>query len=179
LPKATADETKATDALAPVDPTSILVSNDFQSVLAEYGITPGDMYVPEPPTVVKENFDQLITIDAPAYDKHGNKLGGDKYVGRSGPLMFLEKQGETGGDKFKSSGYDGFYTYKVLSPSKGVVIVTPGRREDGSKPEIVKFFDSQRAGAWFEIMAVRTNSDFRTFNPIPLQADSVRILQGK
>lgn len=152
-------------ALAAVDAGTILDPNSFESVLAEYGVTAGEMYVPEPPTVLKQNLDQVCELTTAVYDARGNAFA--DVNGHSGPLMFLAKGAEIDGDKFE--GYDGFYVYDILHPIKGKLAVTIGRPEGDKKPTLVRYLDTLKPGAWFQVASMSTSKGFRVFNPIPVQ----------
>src|ERR1035437_6674296 len=121
--------------------------SEFDSILNEYGITTADVYVPEAPTITKANFDELCVLHTELKDKNGDTI--KRVIGHSGPLMFLEKTGETDGDKFAESGYDGFYIYTLLQPQKGKVVITLGRPKGEKTPPIVRFMDSMSKGAMF------------------------------
>jgi hypothetical protein len=163
LVKAATKEEESTELVT--NPHSILGPNSFESVLAEYGVTAATMTIPEPPTVLKQNFDQLCELTTPVFDTHGNQF--QDVIGHTGPIMFLSKEAEYDGEKFKD--YDGFYVYAVLHPMKGKCVVTIGRPADGDKPAIVRYFDTLTAGAWVQVASFKTSHDFRVFNPIPVQ----------
>lgn len=164
MPKS-APSTEDVTALATVNPAGILDPNAFASVLAEYGVTAANMTVPEPPTVLKQNFDELCDLTTQVRDSHGNLF--KDVIGHTGPLMYLTKEAEYDGDKFQD--YDGFYVYALLHPLKGKCVVTIGRPKDGDRPAIVRFMDTLTAGAWFQVGAFQTSHGFRVFNPIPVQ----------
>lgn len=151
--------------LATVNPADILAPNSFASILAEYGVTPSTMTVPEPPTVTKANFDELCDLTTPIFDTHGNQF--QDVIGHSGPIMYLGKEGEYDGDKFKD--YDGFYVYAVLHPVRGKTVVTIGRPADGDVPSIVRYMNGLAAGAWLQVAVMQTSKGFRVFNPVPVQ----------
>lgn len=143
------------------------IPSEFDSILNEYGITTADVYVPEAPTITKANFDELCVLHTELKDKNGDTI--KRVIGHSGPLMFLEKNGETDGDKFADSGYDGFYIYTLLQPQKGKVVITLGRPKGDKTPPIVRFLDSLTKGAMVQVASVETSGGFHTFNPVPVQ----------
>jgi hypothetical protein len=151
------------------DPTAAMVPNlsEFDSILAEYGITQSDVYTPEAPTITKANFDELCIMHTELKDKNGDAI--KNVIGHTGPLMFLENNGEKDGDKFTDSGYDGFYIFTLLSPAKGKVIITLGRPQGENTPPLVKFLDTLKKGALFQVASVKTSGGFHTFNPVPVQ----------
>jgi hypothetical protein len=157
---------QSTDTVERTLPAPVLPPiNSFESVLAEYGVTEANMYVPSPPTVQKQNLDQLCILTTPVLDERGEEL--KNVIGHSGPMVYLGKEGEKDGDKF--SGYDGFYIYAVLHPKKGKTVVTIGRPEGDKQPAIVRFLDSLKAGAWIQIASFKTSSNYHTFGPVPVQ----------
>lgn len=141
--------------------------SEFDNILAEYGITQSDVYVPEAPTITKSNFDELCTLKSPLADRTGTAI--KRVMGHSGPLMFLERNGEKDGDKFAEAGYDGFYIYTILHPKKGKVVITLGRPTGERKPPLVSFLDTLTKGAMFQVAAVETSSGYHTFNPVRVQ----------
>lgn len=141
--------------------------SEFDSILAEYGITESEIYVPEAPTVTKANFDELCILHSELVDKHGETI--KNVIAHTGPLMFLENNGAKDGDKFADSGYDGFYIFTVLQPQKGKVVITLGRPTGENTPPLVKFLDSLKKGAMFQVASVKTSGGFHTFNPVPVQ----------
>ena len=150
-----------------VDSSLTAVPSEFDSILAEYGITQADVYVPEAPTITKANFDELCILHTAIVDKFGEPI--KRVIGHTGPLMFLEANGEKDGDKFADSGYDGFYIYTVLQPQKGKVVITLGRPAGDTTPPIVRFLNSMTKGAMFQVASVETSGGFHTFNPVPVQ----------
>ena len=159
MPKAASQEVIGSDLTA--------VPSEFDSILAEYGITQADVYVPEAPTITKANFEELCVLHTPLVDKHGEAI--KRVIGHSGPLMFLENNGEKDGDKFADSGYDGFYIYTLLQPQKGKVVITLGRPRGENTPPLVKFLNTLTKGAMFQVASVETSGGFHTFNPVPVQ----------
>lgn len=141
--------------------------SEFDSILAEYGITESDVYVPEAPTVTKANFDELCVLHSELHDKNGDVI--KNVVGHSGPLMFLESNGAKDGDKYAESGYDGFYIFTIIQPQKGQVVITLGRPTGEKTPPLVKFLDTLKKGAIFQVASVKTSGGFHTFNPVPVQ----------
>jgi hypothetical protein len=139
--------------------------NSFESVLAEYGVTPSTAYVPSPPTVQKSNLRELCIFTTEVKDERGEVLKGVK--GHTGPMMFLERQAEYDGEKYE--GYDGFIVYVVLHPKKGKTIVTIGRPKGDKLPPIIRFFDSLKAGAWVQVAEIATSKGYGVYVPVPVQ----------
>lgn len=141
--------------------------SEFDGILAEYGITAANAYVPEAPTITKANFDELCVLKTPLVDKNGTPI--KRVIGHSGPLMFLGFEGEKDGDKFTESGYDGFYIFTVLAPGKGKTVITLGRPTGEKTPPLIAFLKTLTAGAVFQVASVETSSGYHTFNPVPVQ----------
>ena len=150
-----------------IDAALTAVPSEFDSILAEYGITQADVYVPEAPTITKANFDELCILHSELRDKFGEPI--KRVIGHTGPLMFLENNGEKDGDKFADSGYDGFYIFTLLQPQKGKVVITLGRPVGENTPPLVKFLSTLTKGAMFQVASVETSGGFHTFNPVPVQ----------
>lgn len=146
---------------------NIFDPNSFEAVLAEYGITADAVHVATPQTVGKANFEMLCDLKDSVVDSYGNPV---EHIGTSGPLMFLEKKGETDADDF--AGYDGFYIYALLHPKRGQVVVTLGRPEGEGKPAVPAFLDTLQPGALFQVAMISTRSGFKTFVPVPVQPSS-------
>lgn len=140
------------------------IPEDYERILAEYGVTASDLYAPAPPMTVKQNFDQLCTLDYPIYDERDNLIKCEKH---SGPMIFLEKGQEIDGDKFE--GYDGFYIYTLLHPKLGKTVVTLGRPEGERKPAVASWFDTLKPGAAVHVAMQKTSNDYRIFVPVPPQ----------
>lgn len=165
-----AETTQEGAALAPVekmDPTEFFSPNSLDSIMREYGITASDMTAPIPPTALKQNFEQLCSEKSEIVDEYGNTFA--KVNGHTGPLMFLGKQGEYDGDKF--TGYDGFYVYAIVHPTKGKTVVTMGRPEGEVRPAVVNYLDSLKPGQVFQVAEFATSKGFKVFNPVPVQRD--------
>jgi hypothetical protein len=148
-----------------IAPESLPSVNSFESVLAEYGVTAAQSYIPQPPTAVKSNLRELCVFTTEVKDERGETIKNVK--GHTGPMMFLEKQAEYDGARFE--GYDGFYVYVLLHPKKGKTIVTVGRPTGEKLPPVVRFFDSLKAGAWVQIAEIGTSKGYGVYQPIPVQ----------
>jgi hypothetical protein len=147
----------------------------YNDVLKKYGVTPDEMYAPPAPTVYKSNLRMLAKLTTPLYDNDGQAI--QNVIGHTGPLMFLGKKGEVTPKESRYSGYDGFYIYAVLHPKHGESVVTIGRpiaSDDKELPieRIIKFLDSLKPGAWFQIAEIKTGSGFGTYIVVPVQRSS-------
>lgn len=147
--------------------TAMVGVSEVDDILAEYGITTAEVYVPDAPTITKSNFDELCTLHTEIKDGKGNTV--KDVIGHSGPLLFLELNGEKDGDKFAESGYDGFYIFTIWNKEKGKVIITLGRPTGEKTPPLVNFLKTLKPGAVFQVASVKTNSGYHTFNPVPVQ----------
>lgn len=163
MPK-TAEETKPVET---AELSTVFDSpNDYAAVLQEYGIVATEITAPKPPTTLKQNLDQLMTESGPLVDEKGNSIKND---GFTAPLIFLAAEGEYDGDRFE--GYDGFYVYAFLHPQRGKIVVTIGRPEGEHDPRVIGWLKQRKAGDLVQIAQVMTSHGFRTFNPVPPQAN--------
>jgi hypothetical protein len=132
-----------------------------------YGITPADVTVPVPATPTALNFIELCSLTTPITDEFGNQY--EDVMGHTGPLMFLEKRGESDGDKYDA--YDGFYIYAIMAPAKGEVIVTVGRLKGDKKGSVPVYLDGLTKGQLFQVARFKTSHGYGVLNPIPVQID--------
>lgn len=154
-------------AVVKADVLSMFGTDALAAIQQEYGVTPADVSAPIPATPTKFNLDQLCSLKTQVTDQYGNIY--EDINGHSGPVMFLEKQGEYDGDKF--TGYDGFYVYALAIPGKGKSVITIGRPVGEKKPAVVAYLDGLTKGQLFQVASFATSKGFRVFNPIPVQQD--------
>lgn len=148
----------------PVDLATVFDPNSMEAVLAEYGITAGDFYIPAAPTVQTSGFEQLCEDESPVKDAHGNLL---KTNGHTPPLMYLGTIAEQDSDDFK--GYDGYYQISVWHPTRGKMLISISRPAGEEEPSIIRFLRTLRKGAAFQVAEFPTRKGFKVFNPIPVQ----------
>jgi hypothetical protein len=156
-----AESTKVTEA---TELANVFDPNSMAGVLAEYGITEGDFYVPPAPTVVTAGFEEICTETSQILDDHGNVIVCE---GHTLPLMFLGKTAERDSNEYK--GYDGYYQFAVWHPTKGKTLLSHSRAIGEEQSTIVTFLKTLRTGAVFEVAQIKTRAGFKVFNPVPVQ----------
>jgi hypothetical protein len=167
--KARTEEPETSTELATVKPDlmSMFGSDALAAIQQEYGVTPSDISIPVPQTATAVNFVELCTLQTQIFDANGNLY--DDVLGHTGPLMFLEKRGESDGQKFDA--YDGFYIYAIQSPARGRVIVTLGRLKGDKQGSVPVYLNGLTKGQLFQIGRFKTSGGFGVLNPIPVQID--------
>jgi hypothetical protein len=166
----TPEEKEATStelATIKADPLSMFGADMLATIQQEYGVTPSDVSAPVPQTATATNFVSLCTQTSQIFSADGNLY--EDVMGHSGPLMFLEKRGESAGDKFDA--YDGFYIYKIAVPDKGQMIVTIGRLKGDVKGAVPVFLEGLVKGNLFQVARFKTSHGFGVLNTIPVQID--------
>ncbi len=159
-------------ATVKADPLSMFGTDMLAAIQQEYGVTPSEVSAPVPQTATATNFVALCTQTSQIFSADGNLY--DDVMGHSGPLMFLEKRGESDGEKFDA--YDGFYIYKIAVPTKGQMIVTIGRLKGEQKGAVPVFLDGLTKGNLFQVARFKTSHGYGVLNPIPVQIDG-KLLQ--
>ncbi len=172
MAKATATQESDTSeptqlATVKADPLAMFGADMLAAIQQEYGVTPSEVSAPVPQTATATNFIALCTQTSQIFSADGNLY--EDVMGHSGPLMFLEKRGESDGDKFDA--YDGFYIYKIGVPGKGQMIVTIGRLKGDAKGAVPVFLDGLVKGNLFQVARFKTSHGFGVLNPIPVQID--------
>jgi hypothetical protein len=163
----TQDEQTTQLSTVKADPLAMFGADMLAQIQQEYGVTPSEVSAPVPQTPTATNFIALCTETSQIYSADGNLY--DDVMGHTGPLMFLEKRGESDGDKFDA--YDGFYIYKVAAPGKGQMIVTIGRLKGEVKGAVPVFLDGLVKGNLFQVARFKTSHGYGVLNPIPVQVD--------
>jgi hypothetical protein len=168
LAKATQDTQQSTElATVKADPLAMFGADMLAVLSQEYGVTPSEISAPVPVVPTATNFVELCKQTSQIFNADGNLI--EDVMGHTGPLMFLEKRGESDGDKYDA--YDGFYIYKIAVPGKGQMIATIGRLKGEVKGAVPVYLDGLTKGQLFQVARVKTSHGYGVLNPIPVQID--------